>query len=455
MAEEIFASVQVRRDNKANWEAANPILLDGEAAYEKDTDMFKIGDGINRYTNLPYHNKVGPQGEPGPTPQISMNVSTGNPGTSASVNVTGTAENPVINLTVPRGDTGKTGSTGPKGDTGSSGVYIGTSQPTDSNINVWIDSDGEPTEVIDDLAREEISSLKNDITALNAANAAQDTRLTALEQNAPSGTSGLTVAQVNALNGMFKVTAFTSDPTDAYSAFKSAFGITDDVPDTPIEPEVTLTGISASYTGGDVAVGTSVNDLNGITVTATYSDGSTETVTDYTLSGEIGAGNNTITVNYGGMTATFVVVGVAGSGDYVPLTFVPNDVFVGNMSDLGYKPEQNSRAVTNPLAVPIISGHTYKVSLGEATGKFKFGVSVFTVPDNTIDYSIVEGEAKRFANTGRKLDAGWQTGDYTFTAEDGWDVVLCNFAGNSIGAVTNLTNYTDEIAANFTITEVV
>ena len=136
MAEEIFASVQVRRDSKANWESVNPILLNGEAAYEQDTDMFKIGDGVKRYSDLPYHNKVGPQGpqgEPGPTPQISMNVSTGNPGTSASVSVTGTAENPVINLTVP------------KGDTGSAGVYIGTSQPTDSNINVWIDPDGEPS----------------------------------------------------------------------------------------------------------------------------------------------------------------------------------------------------------------------------------------------------------------------------------------------------------------------
>ena len=117
MAEEILASVQVRRDNKANWEAVNPILLDGEAAYEQDTDMFKIGDGVKRYSDLPYHNKVGPQGEPGPTPQISMNVSTGNPGTSASVNVTGTAENPVINLTVPRGDTGDTGPAGANGYT--------------------------------------------------------------------------------------------------------------------------------------------------------------------------------------------------------------------------------------------------------------------------------------------------------------------------------------------------
>ena len=175
--EEILASVQVRRDTKANWETINPILLEGEAAYELDTDMFKIGDGIKHYSDLPYHNKVGPQGpqgEPGPTPQISMNVSTGNPGTSASVSITGTAENPVINLTVPRGDTGKTGSTGPKGDTGNSGVYIGTSQPTDSNINVWIDSDGEPTEVIDDFAREGIGKLKDDIDNLSVSGKGED-----------------------------------------------------------------------------------------------------------------------------------------------------------------------------------------------------------------------------------------------------------------------------------------
>ena len=111
MVEEILASVQVRRDNKANWEAVNPILLDGEAAYEKDTDMFKIGDGVNNYKNLPYHNKVGPKGDTGATPQISMSVSTGEAGSEASVSVSGTAENPLISLTIPRGDTGAPGVT--------------------------------------------------------------------------------------------------------------------------------------------------------------------------------------------------------------------------------------------------------------------------------------------------------------------------------------------------------
>ena len=42
------------------------------------------------------------------------------------------------------GEQGPRGETGPKGDTGNSGVAISTTQPTDPNINVWIDtSDGE------------------------------------------------------------------------------------------------------------------------------------------------------------------------------------------------------------------------------------------------------------------------------------------------------------------------
>jgi hypothetical protein len=49
-------------------------------------------------------------------------------------------------------------------------------------------------------------------------------------------------------------------------------------------------------------------------VTAHYSDGTSETVTGYTLSGTIAEGSNTVTVSYGGKTTTFTVTGVAESG---------------------------------------------------------------------------------------------------------------------------------------------
>lgn len=48
----------------------------------------------------------GDKGDTGATPQIAVQVKTGEPGTAASVKQTGTAEAPVIELTIPRGDTG-------------------------------------------------------------------------------------------------------------------------------------------------------------------------------------------------------------------------------------------------------------------------------------------------------------------------------------------------------------
>lgn len=86
--------------------------------------------------------------------------------------------------------------------------------------------------------------------------------------------------------------------------------------DTGNEPgeTVVLSSISAIYTGGSVPAGTAVSDLTGIVVTAHCSDGTSKTVTGYTLSGTIAEGNNTVTVSYGGKTTTFSVVGVTETG---------------------------------------------------------------------------------------------------------------------------------------------
>ena len=77
----------------------------------------------------------------------------------------------------------------------------------------------------------------------------------------------------------------------------------------------TLTGLTATYTGGAVAAGTTLDQLNEV-VKATYSDGTTSAAltkgTDYTLSGTLTPGQtNTITVTgkgtYAGFTTTFSV----------------------------------------------------------------------------------------------------------------------------------------------------
>lgn len=80
-------------------------------------------------------------------------------------------------------------------------------------------------------------------------------------------------------------------------------------PDTT-EPEVELSSISASYTGGQVVVGTSISSLGNLTVTAWYTNDTSEVITDYTMTeGNIVEGENIIEVAYQGKTATFKVTG--------------------------------------------------------------------------------------------------------------------------------------------------
>jgi lysophospholipase L1-like esterase len=78
-----------------------------------------------------------------------------------------------------------------------------------------------------------------------------------------------------------------------------------------VEPTIELTSITATFNQGtQVIYNTDTLDkLKAyLTVTANYSDGSKQTVTNYTLSGTLTVGNSTITVSYSGKTTTFTVV---------------------------------------------------------------------------------------------------------------------------------------------------
>lgn len=144
----------------------------------------------------------------------------------------------------------------------------------------------------------------------------KESLVAAINEVAQGSGSVLTTEQINALDNMFKVCAFTkADVSAEYHSFCTAFGIGNGtVPDEPDSPAVTLTSISATYSGGPVPAGTAVSALSGIVVTAHYSNGSTASVGGYILSGTIKEGSNIITVTYQGKTATFTVTGVAESG---------------------------------------------------------------------------------------------------------------------------------------------
>lgn len=54
-----MTKIQVRRDTAANWSSTNPVLASGEPAFETDTGVLKIGDGVTAYNSLPQINTEG------------------------------------------------------------------------------------------------------------------------------------------------------------------------------------------------------------------------------------------------------------------------------------------------------------------------------------------------------------------------------------------------------------
>lgn len=98
------------------------------------------------------------------------------------------------------------------------------------------------------------------------------------------------------------LTAGTSTITVVYINKSTTFNVT-------VSQPVELSSITAVYTqSGTVYTSDTLDSLKSdLVVIANYSDSSTRTVTDYTLSGTLAAGTSTITVTYGGKTTTFSV----------------------------------------------------------------------------------------------------------------------------------------------------
>lgn len=99
------------------------------------------------------------------------------------------------------------------------------------------------------------------------------------------------------------LTAGTSTITVAYGKKTTTFNVT------VTHQQKTLESINATLSSSAAMTTDNVlDDLRPyLTVRATYSDGSTQTVSNYTLNGSMNVGANTITVTYGGKTTTFIV----------------------------------------------------------------------------------------------------------------------------------------------------
>ena len=54
MAHVVNHTYRLKRGTAQRWLELNPVLEQGEPGFEYDTNKLKIGDGIRRWTDLPY-----------------------------------------------------------------------------------------------------------------------------------------------------------------------------------------------------------------------------------------------------------------------------------------------------------------------------------------------------------------------------------------------------------------
>lgn len=133
--------------------------------------------------------------------------------------------------------------------------------------------------------------------------------------------NGLTTEQINALDGMFKVTAFSDDPSSAYNAFKTAFGITtESIPATGISLDKST--LSFTDTTSQTLTATVEPSNSTDSVTWETSDAGVATVSSGVVS-PVSNGSCTITAKAGSYSASCEVT-VAVESEIVTYTITNN-----------------------------------------------------------------------------------------------------------------------------------
>ncbi|MCR2050380.1 hypothetical protein NSB25_24360 [Acetatifactor muris] len=105
-----YSSIAAMNDDSDNINLYDFIMIHTGSVEDEDTGklFMKDASGMVFITDLSGVQGIqGVKGDTGLTPNLTVGtVVTGAPGTQASVTITGTPENPIINLSIPKGDTG-------------------------------------------------------------------------------------------------------------------------------------------------------------------------------------------------------------------------------------------------------------------------------------------------------------------------------------------------------------
>lgn len=201
----------------------------------------------------------------------------------------------------------------------------------------------------------------------------------------------------------------------------------------------TLTGLSATYTGGTVAAGTTLDQLNEV-VKATYSDGTTSAAlikgTDYTLSGTLTSGQtNTVTVTgtgtYAGHTTTFSVTVAAAPPTLTGLTAT----YTGGTVTAG-----TTLAQLTEVVKATYSDGTTSAALTKGT-------------DYTLSGTLTAGQANTITVTGKGAYAGF-TATFSVTVEGAAVTSSSATGSNSTGSWQRALTVAQETALTSDINKI-
>lgn len=210
-------------------------------------------------------------------------------------------------------------------------------------------------------------------------------------------------------------------------------------------PPLTIVSISAVYTqSGDVYDTDSLDSLKAdLVVTALYEDGTTQVVTNYTLSGTLAVGTSTITVSYGGKTDTFDVTVISNMLFNWDLTQSLVDSVSGREIELrgtnGAKPTQSSAGL-------VFNAATQNANFGSLSlvGKtLEIDVASFQFAGNTANHIrfVMHPPSAAAGGYGSLLyrsNSGWQAyGKSSGSTGNTWSGSYSGLSGNT-DAVRNI-----------------
>jgi len=269
---------------------------------------------------------------------------------------------------------------------------------------VIVDSQSEGTRKFD--LGTSLNGIKEEIGDLSNLDTTVKTDLvSAINEAAQSGGGGggaLTQNTKQALLQCFAHTAWTDDQGQDYY---------DDLEDA-LYPFDLLSSITAVYTqSGTVYDTDSLDSLkDDLVVTGNYSDGTYNQTTKYTLSGTLTVGTSTITVTYGGKTATFTVTVTQSAAVLTSITCVytqsgtvyttdtldslKTDLVVRAIYDNGTSEAVTTYALSGALAT---GTSTITVTYGGKTATFT--VTVTAAPVDTTAVLDTDHDGKGQSNT--------------------------------------------------------